>query len=85
MSKAVMYTKPSCPFCVKAKELLNSRGVAIEEHVFGVSPQAIDKDAIEKAVGREVNTVPQIMLDEGDGLTYIGGYSELVAHFGDSV
>lgn len=80
MSKAVIYTKTTCPFCVKAKELLKSHNVEMEEHVFG-SPQAADKEMISKAVGRQINTVPQISLDEGNGFQYIGGYTDLVAHY----
>lgn len=76
MSKAVIYTKTTCPFCVKAKELLKSHSVEMEEHVFG-SPKAVDKDMISKAVGRQINTVPQIILNG----QYIGGYTDLVEHY----
>ena len=38
MSKAVVYSKTTCPWCIKAKELLAQKGVQVEEHVLGVSP-----------------------------------------------
>lgn len=78
MSKAVIYTKPTCPYCVKAKQLLVEKNVQVEEHIFGESPKAMSKQHIEEAVGHPVNTVPQIVLDG----RYIGGYTELVAFYG---
>lgn len=77
MSKAVIYTKTTCPWCVKAKDLLKEKGVEFEEILFG-SPQAPTKEAISEAVGRPINTVPQIILDG----KYIGGYTDLARHFG---
>ena len=29
--KAVVWSKPSCPYCVKAKNLLKSKGIEYEE------------------------------------------------------
>ncbi len=81
MSKAEIYTKTTCPFCIQAKDLLKANGVEIEEHVFGVSPKALTKDDISKSVGRDINTVPQIVLDEGNGPQYIGGFTDLVKHY----
>lgn len=77
MSKAVVYSKATCPWCVKAKELLKSQGVEVEEILFG-SPAAPTKEAISEAVGRPINTVPQIILNG----VYIGGYTDLARHFG---
>lgn len=75
MSKAVIYTKPSCPFCIKAKQLLNAKGVQIEEHIVG---EAVTKQQVCEAVGRQITTVPQIVLDG----QYIGGYTDLAAFYG---
>lgn len=78
MSKAVIYTKSTCPWCIKAKDLLKEKNVEIEEHVMGVSAAAKDRQAICEAVGREIHTVPQIVLDGA----YIGGYTDLAKHYG---
>ncbi len=63
-----MITKPGCPFCAKAKEMLRERGMDFEEVVLG-------RDATIRSVramtGQE--TVPQIFV-EGD---YIGGSEAL--------
>ncbi len=65
-----MITKPGCPFCAKAKEMLRERGMDFEEVVLG-------RDATIRSVramtGHE--TVPQIFV-EGD---YIGGSEALEA------
>ncbi len=78
MSTAVVYSKTTCPWCIKAKELLAQKGVQVEEHVLGQSPKAMTKEAICEAVGREINTVPQIVLDG----VYIGGYTDLARYYG---
>lgn len=77
MSKAIVYSKETCPWCVKAKELLASKGVTVEEHVFG-SDKFKSKEALQESLGHQVNTVPQIVLDG----RYIGGYTELAAYYG---
>lgn len=77
MSKAVVYSKDHCPWCVKAKQLLTEKGVQFEELTYG-TPRAASKEMISEAVGREVNTLPQIILDG----VYIGGYTDLARHYG---
>lgn len=77
MSKAVVYSKQNCPWCVKAKQLLTEKGVEFEEILFG-TPRALNKEMISEAVGQPINTVPQIILDG----TYIGGYTDLAKHYG---
>jgi glutaredoxin len=77
MSKAVIYSKDHCPWCVKAKQLLTEKGVQFEELIYG-TPRALNKEVISEAVGRDVNTLPQIILDG----VYIGGYTDLARHYG---
>ena len=69
--KAEIYTWSYCPFCVRAKELLDQRGVAYEEHVMD------GKDAELNEVKRKYDhgTVPIVLLD-GE---YVGGFTELQA------
>lgn len=66
---AVVWSKPNCPFCVKAKHLLETKGVAYEEKVIGTDVTVEDL----KAAVPEARTVPQIFL-EGN---LIGGFTEL--------
>lgn len=65
-------TKPGCPFCVKAKQALQDKGLAYEEIVLGRDASMTSVRAI---TGRE--TVPQVFI----GGKHIGGSEELVAYF----
>ena len=61
-----------CPYCARAKSLLNSKGAAFEEH--DITMGGPDRTVmIERANGR--STVPQIFIGE----RHIGGSDELAA------
>lgn len=66
MANIEIYTKATCPFCHRAKALLNSKGVSFQEI-------AIDGDEMIKRSGR--TTVPQIFIDA----QHIGGCDDLYA------
>ena len=67
-----MYSTAVCPYCVRAEELLNSKGVAeIEKMRVDLDPQL--REEMTKKTGRR--TVPQIYI----GDTHVGGYVELAA------
>lgn len=73
---AEIYSKPNCPFCVKAKHILEKRGIAYEE----LDAVALRDTLIERVTaetGRAPRTVPQIWLDG----KHIGGHDQLVAYF----
>ena len=65
-------TKPGCPFCTKAKKLLDENGYEYEEIVLGKGASLTSLTAIS---GRE--TVPQVFI----GGKHIGGSDELEAYF----
>jgi len=65
-----IYTKPDCPYCVKAKELLTSYGFSFEEIVVGVDISAEDY----KNMIPGYTSVPGIYNKN----FFIGGYTELV-------
>jgi glutaredoxin len=69
--KVVVYSKTSCPYCVKAKEWLTAQGIEFENVVK-------DDDAERRAFyaehGNTFGTVPQIFVDD----QRIGGYTELL-------
>ena len=72
MSAAVlMYSTPWCPFCVRAKRLLESKGVSFEDVDISAQPEK-RSEMMEKS-GRR--TVPQIWI----GSTHVGGCDELFA------
>ena len=72
MPNVKMYTTQTCPYCVRAKTLLQQRGVSqIDEIRIDLNPSA--RDAMVAQTGRR--TVPQIFI----GDTHIGGCDDLVA------
>jgi glutaredoxin 3 len=67
-----IYTIPYCPFCLDAKELLSSKGVAFHE-IDASRDRQIRRQMIERAGGR--STFPQIFI----GATHVGGCDDLYA------
>lgn len=72
MAEVVVYSSPFCPYCSRAKRLLDEKGVTYEE-IDVISNPARRREMAERAAGR--NTVPQIFID-GKG---IGGCDDLYA------
>lgn len=73
---AEVYSKPNCPYCVKAKYLLTQRNIPFEEYD---AVELRDKlvERVRNETGQPPRTVPQIWLDG----KYIGGYDQLAAYF----
>jgi glutaredoxin 3 len=72
MPAVKMYTTAVCPYCVRAKQLLNAKGVAhIEEIRVDTNPEA--RTHMMEITGRR--TVPQIFI----GDTHVGGCDDLMA------
>jgi glutaredoxin 3 len=72
MNPVKMYTTQGCPYCVRAKALLEQRGVEqIEEIRVDLDPAG--RQTMMQITGRR--TVPQIFI----GDTHVGGCDDLVA------
>ncbi len=72
MTKVEVYTKFYCPYCVRAMELLNSKGVEpVEYDVTMGGPKKTEM--VERSGGRM--TMPQIFIND----RHIGGCDDLVA------
>ena len=72
MQPVKMYTTAVCPYCIRAKQILKSKGVeAIDEIRVDLSPQ--ERFKMMEITGRR--TVPQIFI----GDTHVGGCDDLVA------
>ncbi|HTP52786.1 MAG TPA: glutaredoxin 3 [Anaeromyxobacteraceae bacterium] len=71
MPKVEIYTKKYCPFCVRAKSLLDRKGVAYTE----VDAEGKDelRNWLVEVTGQK--TVPQIFVDGRS----LGGFSEIDA------
>jgi len=71
--KAVVWSKPACPYCDQAKALLKMKGIEYEEKIIGDG--YLKEDLLEEVPG--ARSVPQIILDE----KLIGGFQELKQYF----
>lgn len=72
MQAVKMYTTAVCPYCIRAKQILKSKGVEhIEEVRIDTDPQA----RAEMMQSTQRRTVPQIFI----GSTHVGGCDDLIA------
>ena len=72
MARIEIYTTPICPYCIRAKRLLDKKQVAYEEIDLWQTPDR-RAEMLQRASGR--TSVPQIFID-GQG---IGGSDDLHA------
>ena len=72
MSHVTIYTKPYCPYCVRALSLLEEKGVAFTEIEAAFDPEK-RQEMVQRAGGRA--TFPQIFV----GDQHIGGCDEMMA------
>lgn len=61
MAKVEIYTWSSCPFCIRAKALLDQKGVNYTEHCIDGDAQGREEMA-KRAKGRR--SLPQIFIDD---------------------
>jgi glutaredoxin len=74
-----MYSKPNCPYCVRAKEFLSKRDIPFDEYLVGnaVMKRDIQNRVDGMGLSVQIRTVPQIFAQVGNEWHYIGGYDEL--------
>ena len=72
MSQVTIYTKPYCPYCIRAVSLLEKKGVAFTEIEAAFDPGR-RQEMMQRAGGRA--TFPQIFVGE----RHIGGCDEMLA------
>lgn len=65
-----IYTTPTCPYCIRAKYLLTSKGLTFEEIDVTKDP-VLRETMVKKAKGQK--TVPQIFINDKP----IGGFDDL--------
>ncbi len=71
MPNIEIYSKTTCPYCIRAKRLLDGKGLTYEEYVIDFGGER-RQEMIQRAGGR--TTVPQIFI----GGRHIGGCDDLV-------
>ncbi|MBR7618865.1 glutaredoxin 3 [Phenylobacterium sp. 20VBR1] len=72
MSQVTIYTKPYCPYCVRAVSLLEKKGVAFTEIEAAFDPEK-RQEMMQRSGGRA--TFPQIFIGE----EHIGGCDDMMA------
>jgi glutaredoxin 3 len=70
--KVEIYTWQSCPFCIRAKSLLKSKGIDFSEYTIDGDEAARDKMA-QRANGKR--SVPQIFIND----YHVGGCDDIHA------
>ena len=76
---AVIFGREGCPYCVRAKQVAETLRESRDDFKFryiDINEEGITKADLEKTVGKPVETVPQIFLDQ----EHIGGFTEFEAH-----
>lgn len=69
INQVIVYTTKTCPYCFKAKDLLNEYNISFVEK--DLSERIAQQEFMQKLPG--VRNVPQIFI----GSEHVGGYSEL--------
>ncbi len=72
MAAVTIYTRPLCPYCVRAVSLLKKKNVAFEEIDAGFDAKK-KQEMVQRASGAK--TFPQIFV----GDTHVGGCDEMMA------
>lgn len=67
-----IYTKFACPYCVRAKQLLDAKGVTYNEHDITMGGPKREEMTERAPLAR---TVPQIFI----GTVHVGGFDDLAA------
>ncbi|MDD4946269.1 MAG: glutaredoxin 3 [Gallionella sp.] len=72
MAKVLMYTTAVCPYCIRAEQLLNRKGITeIEKIRVDLHPEL----RVEMMAKTGRRTVPQIYIGEH----HVGGYDDMAA------
>jgi len=71
MPKVEIYTKSWCPYCTRAKDLLDRKGVHYRE--IDITTDSMKE--LEMVIRSERHTVPQIFIDD----YHLGGSDDLLA------
>ena len=72
MAKVMMYSTAVCPYCIRAEQLLHSKGI-VEIEKIRVDLQPEIRITMMEQTGRR--TVPQIYING----VHVGGYDDLAA------
>lgn len=69
----IIYGKPGCTNCDKAKMLCNIKSIDYQYYTVG---QDVTVEQLQEKVGTNVSTLPQIFVMSDGFAEYVGGYNE---------
>ena len=69
--KAIMYGTSKCSWCDRVANMLNNNEIEVDK--IEVSESIENLKSMKEAAGKNVNTVPQVIIDG----KYVGGYTEV--------
>lgn len=69
----IIYGKPGCTNCDKAKMLCNIKSIEFQYYNVG---QDVTVEQLQERVGMPVHTLPQIFVMSDGFAEYVGGYDE---------
>lgn len=72
MNNVTMYSTGTCPYCIRAEQLLQRKGITTMVKI-RVDQNPVEMENMIKRTGRR--TVPQIYI----GDTHVGGYDDMAA------
>ncbi len=72
MAEVIIYSTTVCPYCVRAKQLLERKGVAYKEINLSNEAPEVRMELMQRTNHR---TVPQIFIND----QFIGGFDQLYA------
>lgn len=70
-----IYSRESCPYCVKAKDFFKKRNISFQEYTVGTDITSEEYNEL-----TSMKTVPAIFIDE----KLIGGYTNLIDYVVDN-
>lgn len=76
MKNVEIYTSKICPYCVRAKKMLNDRDIPYKE--IKIDSAQLMEEMLTRSGGRK--TVPQIFIDD----KHIGGSDDLYEYYKNS-
>ena len=74
MNKIEVFTSSTCPYCTKAKKLLQMLNLDYTEHNVDDDFDGMCEE-LSTTYGKQIQTVPQIIINGH----YVGGYTDLEA------
>lgn len=74
MNKVEIFTSQSCPYCIKAKKLLQILNLKYDEYDVSDNFEGVVAE-LERRFGEKIMTIPQIIIND----KYVGGFDDLNA------